>query len=93
MKRTNPKKTKRHNTKKTTHELVDQEFWRTYELFVTALIYELIVTNNLSMQKVSEIMESIGALIGEVHDKRMTLEEFKEWVGDETNIDMKEVFS
>ena len=92
MKRANPKKKQRQTTREKHAAEVEKEFWGTYELFVTALIYEMLVIENFSMSKVSDIMEGIGALIGEVHDNRMGLEEFKEWVGNETNLDMKEVF-
>ena len=93
MKRANPKKKNRKENRDKRDKAVEQEFWNTYELFVTAMIYDIIMVENFSMDKASDIMEGIGALIEEVHDRRMTLDEFKEWVGEETGIDIKGVFT
>ena len=92
MKRANPKKKQRKDLREKHEAEIEKEFWGTYELFVTALIYEMLVVENFSMEKVSDIMEGIGALIGEVHDQRMSLQDFKDWVGEETDLDMEEVF-
>lgn len=72
--------------------LKNDTFWSTYELFMSALVYNLIMVEEMDREKAKEVVEGIGALIGDVHSKRMSLEELKDWVSQETGIPVQKMF-
>ena len=72
--------------------LKNDTFWNTYELFMTALVYNLMMVEGLDREETKKIIEGIGVFIGDVHSKRCTLEELKDWVSKETGIPVANMF-
>ena len=69
-----------------------EEFWATYELLFTALLYDLGVAEDKDDDYISDVIEGMTSIIAEVHDKRMSLQQFKTWVKQETGIPVHKIF-
>ena len=69
------------------------EFWNTYELFFTALLYDLCIAEDKDDDYISDVIEGMTAIISEVHDKKMSLQQFKTWVKQETGIPIHKIFA
>ena len=70
----------------------EEEFWRTYELLFTALLYDLGVVEDKDDDFISNVIEGMTSIINEVYDKRMSLQQFKTWTKEETGIPVHKIF-